>query len=105
MAHRAKAALAHSSPIKPGSATLSSSAKWHQNHAPKVATLCQIAAFFHDNVTSPSRAAGQRGPRAENRERGRTEPRWNTAIAYVEAPCQKDNARTGNASIVWYNIK
>ena len=44
--------------------------KWHQDHDPKVATLCQIAAFFHDDVTSPSRAAGQPGPRAENRERG-----------------------------------
>jgi hypothetical protein len=62
MAHRAKAALAHSSPIKPGSATLSSSAKWHQNHAPKVATLCQSDIFCHDNVTSHSRAAGQPGP-------------------------------------------
>ncbi len=33
--------------------------KWHQNHDPKVATLCQIVAFFHDDVTRPSRAAGQ----------------------------------------------
>ena len=33
--------------------------KWHQNHDPKVATLCQIVAFFHDDVTSHSRAAGQ----------------------------------------------
>ena len=32
---------------------------WHQNHDPKVATLCQIAVFFYDDVTSHSRAAGQ----------------------------------------------
>ncbi len=33
--------------------------EWHQNHDPKVATLCQIEVFFHDDVTSLSRAAGQ----------------------------------------------
>ncbi len=52
--------------------------KWHQDHDPKVATLCQIMAFFHDDVTNPSRAAGQPGPRAENRELGRVHQRPKT---------------------------
>jgi hypothetical protein len=59
MALRAKAALAHSSPIKPGSRALSGGAKMAQNHDRKVATLCHFP--------SPSRASGQPGPQAEYR--------------------------------------
>ena len=72
MAHRAAAALAVVLALRNQAIRhFRSVPKWHQNHDPKVATLCQIVAFFHDDVTSPSRAAGQPGPRAENRERGR----------------------------------
>ena len=59
--------------------------KWHQNHDPKVATLCQIVAFFHDDVTSHSRAAGQPGPRAENRELGRASAAKNSS-RYSSSP-------------------
>jgi hypothetical protein len=50
MAHRAGAALAHPSPIKPGSTTRQAVPKWHQNHGPKVAILCQIGVFCYGDV-------------------------------------------------------
>ncbi len=47
--------------------------EWHQNHDPKVATLCQILAFFYDDVTSHARAAGQ-PPLASALARNRSTP-------------------------------
>jgi hypothetical protein len=54
--------VGHPNPTKQGSVTLSGGAKMALNHDRKVATLCHFP--------SPSRASGQRGPQAENRERG-----------------------------------
>ncbi len=60
MAHFAATALDASEPYKTRLCdTFGQCQKWHQNHDPKVATLCQIEAFCHDDVTRHSRDAGQ----------------------------------------------
>jgi hypothetical protein len=91
MALRAKAPLAHFSPIKPGSGTLSGSAKMALNHAPKVATLCQIAVFFHDDVIGlPSSFEGFRPAWAPGRDRERGQPDPSSPAA----PCSRVDKRS-----------